>query len=36
MEEVKARDWKEKVYFPEIKSNPKNLYKKPGYNENDL
>jgi 4-oxalocrotonate tautomerase len=36
MEEIKASDWKAKVYFPEIKSNPKGLYKKPGYNENDL
>ncbi len=36
MEEVKASDWKEKVYLPEIKNRPKNLYKKPGYDENDL
>ena len=24
-EEVKASDWKKKVFFPEIKTNPKNL-----------
>ncbi len=36
MEEIKPSDWKSKVYIPEIKNNPKNLYKKPGYDENDL
>ena len=31
IEEVKARDWAEKVYKPDIVENEKNLYKKPGY-----
>ena len=31
IEEVKARDWAEKVYKPDIVENKKNLYKKPGY-----
>lgn len=36
MEEVKSQDWVEKVYKPEIKGNLDKLYKKPGYDENDL
>ena len=36
MEEVKSNDWVEKVYRPEIKNNLDKLYKKPGYDENDL
>ncbi|HTS70974.1 MAG TPA: tautomerase family protein [Terriglobia bacterium] len=36
MEEVKSRDWIEKVYRPDIKSKWDKLYKKPGYDENDL
>jgi len=36
MEEVKAGDWLEKVYKPEIKKNLDKLYKKPGYDEKDL
>ena len=36
MEEVKANEWVEKVYRPEIKDNLNKLYKKPGYDENDL
>jgi 4-oxalocrotonate tautomerase len=36
MEEVKSQDWVEKVYKPEIKGNLSKLYKKPGYDENDL
>ena len=36
MEEVKAKDWIEKVYKPEIKNNLDKLYKKPGYDEKDL
>ena len=36
MEEVKSNDWVEKVYRPEIKNNLDRLYKKPGYDENDL
>ena len=36
MEEVKSQDWVEKVYKPEIKDNLDKLYKKPGYDENDL
>jgi 4-oxalocrotonate tautomerase len=30
-EEVSATDWKEKVYEPDILSQPGKLYKKPGY-----
>jgi 4-oxalocrotonate tautomerase len=30
-EEVSAKDWKEKVYKPDILSQPEKLYKKPGY-----
>jgi hypothetical protein len=32
IEEIKPEDWAEKVYKPEILSNPEKLYKKPGYN----
>jgi 4-oxalocrotonate tautomerase len=31
IEEVNSQDWAEKVYKPDIVSNSKNLYKKPGY-----
>jgi 4-oxalocrotonate tautomerase len=30
-EEVGSRDWKEKVYEPDIKARWDKLYKKPGY-----
>lgn len=30
-EEVSARDWAEKVYLPDIESQPAKIYKKPGY-----
>ena len=30
-EEISAKDWKEKVYKPDIVSQPDKLYKKPGY-----
>jgi 4-oxalocrotonate tautomerase len=30
-EEISAKDWKEKVYEPDIVNQPKRLYKKPGY-----
>lgn len=30
-EEVGAREWREKVYRPDIIENAHNLYKKPGY-----
>jgi 4-oxalocrotonate tautomerase len=30
-EEVTAKDWKAKVYQPDILSHPEKLYKKPGY-----
>ncbi len=36
MEEIESQDWVEKVYKPEIKNNWNKLYKKPGYDENDL
>lgn len=36
MEEVKSHDWMEKVYKPDIKAKWDKLYKKPGYEGNDL
>jgi len=36
MEEIKPNEWVEKVYRPEVKNNLDKLYKKPGYDENDL
>jgi 4-oxalocrotonate tautomerase len=36
MEEVKSQDWVEKVYKPDIKDKWEKLYKRPGYDENDL
>ena len=30
-EEVRSRDWAEKVYKPDIVGQPEKLYKKPGY-----
>ena len=36
MEEVTSQDWVEKVYKPEVKNKWDNLYKKPGYDEDDL
>ena len=30
-EEISETDWKEKVYEPDIVSQPEKLYKKPGY-----
>jgi 4-oxalocrotonate tautomerase len=36
MEEIKPADWVAKVYRPDIKNKPDNLYKKPGYDESDL
>ena len=36
MEEVKPQEWVEEVYKPEIRNNLDKLYKKPGYDENDL
>ena len=30
-EEIRAKDWKEKVYKPDILGRPEKLYKKPGY-----
>ena len=36
MEEVKPEDWVEKVYKPDGKNKWATLYKKPGYDENDL
>ena len=36
MEEVKPEDWLEKVYKPDVKNKRDTLYKKPGYDENDL
>ena len=31
MEEVRAEDWMDKVYKPDILGKPKLIYKKPGY-----
>ena len=36
MEEVKSQDWVEKVYKPDIQNKWDTLYKKPGYDANDL
>ena len=36
LEEVKAKEWVDKVYRPIIKKDWNKLYKKPGYNESDL
>lgn len=35
MEEIKSRDWTEKVYKPEIQAKWDTLYKKPGYEPSD-
>jgi 4-oxalocrotonate tautomerase len=34
--EVRPQDWAAEVYKPEILSNAHHLYKKPGYDEDDL
>ncbi len=36
MEEIKSKDWAEKVYKPDIKNKWDTLYKKPEYDESDL
>jgi 4-oxalocrotonate tautomerase len=36
LEEVSTRDWAEKVFKPDIEAKWNNLYKKPGYDLNDL
>ncbi len=36
MEEITPADWVAKVYRPDIKNKPEDLYKKPGYDESDL
>lgn len=36
MEEVKSQDWREKVYKPDIQNKWGKLYKKPGYDVNEL
>lgn len=36
MEEIQRQDWVEKVYRPEIENKLNKLYKKPGYDPNDL
>lgn len=36
LEEVKGEEWAEKVYKPDIQNNSDKLYKKPGYDLNDL
>ena len=36
MEEVQPGDWAEKVYKPDIQDKWNTVYKKPGYDVNDL
>jgi 4-oxalocrotonate tautomerase len=36
MEEIKAADWLKKVYKPDIQNKWDQVYKKPGYDPNDL
>ena len=36
LEEVKSRDWLDKVYKPDIQNKSANIYKKPGYDPIDL
>ena len=36
MEEVKSQDWLEQVDKPDIQNKGDKLYKKPGYDVNDL
>ena len=36
MEEVKPQDWVEKVFKPDMQNKWDRLYKKPGYDVNDL
>jgi 4-oxalocrotonate tautomerase len=36
MEEVQPHDWAEKVYRPDILAQQERLYKKPGYDIEDL
>lgn len=36
MEEVRSQEWADKVYKPDVKDKWDKLYKKPGYDENDL
>ena len=36
IEEIKPQDWAEKVYKPDILNNPEKIYKKPGYDIEDL
>jgi 4-oxalocrotonate tautomerase len=36
IEEVKAKDWAERVYKPEVAKNMDRLYKQPGYGLEDL
>jgi len=36
MEEIKSQDWAVKVYNPDIQNKWDKLYKKPGYDVNDL
>jgi 4-oxalocrotonate tautomerase len=36
LEEVKAQDWAEKVYKPDIQNQSVTLYKRPGYDLKDL
>jgi len=36
MEEVRSQYWVGKVYTPDVRCKWDKLYKKPGYDENDL
>lgn len=35
VEDVPDEEWNEKVYFPDIKAKPDQIYKKPGYGPED-
>ena len=35
-EEISAKEWKKKVYEPDILGHPEALYKKPGYDPSEL
>ncbi|MDE3188659.1 MAG: tautomerase family protein [Acidobacteriota bacterium] len=35
-EEISSQEWDEKVYKPDIQAKPDLLYKRPGYDLNDL
>jgi 4-oxalocrotonate tautomerase len=36
IEEIRAEDWAEQVYHPDILNKPDQIYKQPGYDLSDL